>query len=327
MNPMLLLLLPSSIVVAALLTHLMRRISWAYGVWGIDYHKVDKPKIPEMCGASILITLLIFSAILFYLNEMSGDYVLAFILAIALAGAVGAVDDVKKLKGIYKPLFSLIAGLPLVYLHTYYPSLRIPLFGGFYLPIIYPIAIPIAVSVTANSVNMLDVLNGSMAGSASIVSMGILVSALILGREEAAIYSLILLGSLVGFLYFNRYPSKAFSGNIGSLTVGTTLGVIAIQGGLEMVVLTAMFPYIQNSFYFLFKVKRFAEHREVKVRPTKVLDNGLLEASTDDEAPLTLVRLILAKEPLNERDVVNRIFTIFLVSTLFSIVTVVLMVV
>jgi UDP-N-acetylglucosamine--dolichyl-phosphate N-acetylglucosaminephosphotransferase len=325
--PLLSVIVTASFVSSLALTRLLMGVNRRLGIVGVDVHKMDKPEVPEMCGASISITLPLFATLLLIFELASVKYVLAFSLTVAMASLVGLVDDLKKPKGIFKPLAALAAGIPIVLLHTYDPYLSVPIFRGLYLPLIYPLVVPIAISVTTNTVNMLDPFNGTMAGSASLVSAVCFLSALAMGRELAAIYSALLLASLLGFLYYNRYPSRAFSGNVGSLAVGSALGLIAIQGGMEFVVLVAMFPYIQNSFYFLSEVGKFAEGREIGERPTVVLGNGSIGASKERGAPLTLARMVLADGASTEREAIKRILAVFLFSDLMAVATAYLMVV
>jgi UDP-N-acetylglucosamine--dolichyl-phosphate N-acetylglucosaminephosphotransferase len=74
-------------------------------------------------------------------------------------------------------------------------------------------------------------------------------------------------------------------------------GAIAIVGGVEVVATIAILPAIINSFLFLTSVKRIVEHREVKARPTILMDDYRLMSSKELGAPVTLLRLVLANGP------------------------------
>ncbi|MCP8315512.1 MAG: hypothetical protein H3Z51_01430, partial [archaeon] len=129
---------------------------------GIDAHKKDEPVIPEMGGVSLLIgltvSMLIASAIL---PEMMRQF-LSFLTVTLIAGAVGALDDLKTLSAKMKPFLTIFAGLPILVMNTYDPYLPLPLIGSVRFTIIYPIMIPIAIAVTSNAVNMMDPFNGVM---------------------------------------------------------------------------------------------------------------------------------------------------------------------
>ena len=301
------------------------------GIFGVDAHKLSKPRVPEMCGASIPLVLLLLTAVYGTFYPEQRFSLTAFGLVIASTAAVGAVDDKYRLRGIYKPFLGLFCGLPVTILGLLYPgevfnpTLRIPLFGGFHLPVIYPLSVPVAISVTSNTVNMLDPLNGIMAGSVAIVSGGVLIGLLLKGGGSMPVFLFAsLLFSSLGFFFYNRYPSRAFSGNVGQLAVGGGLGAAAILGRVEIATIVAMFPHIQNSFFFLSRIKRFVEHRDISAKPTKLLEDGRLASSLDPKAPLTLVRTMLVGKPATEPQVVSSIFSLFLFSSALAILTLIL---
>src|SRR5260370_35037991 len=185
-----------------------------------------------------------------------------------------------------------------------------------HLPVIYPLTILVAVSVSSKTVNMLDPLNGSMAGGISIVAAGLLIGSLLIGAGSMPIFLYAsLMFSMLGFLYFNRFPARAFAGNVGELSIGASIGALAILGKTEIASIVAIFPNIQNSFFFLSRIRRFTEHRELTAKPTKLLPDGKLADSENPRAPLTLVRTLLIGRPATENDVVSTIGILFLTPT------------
>ena len=94
---------------------------------------------------------------------------------------------------------------------------------------------------------------------------------------------------------------------------------------MEFIVLVAILPYIMNSFFILSSIKGLKEKSEIKERPTKLLDDGFLEASTNPNAPLTVARLFLSGEKLTELQVIRRITLLFVISSLLAIFTFVMM--
>ncbi len=92
----------------------------------------------------------------------------------------------------------------------------------------------------SNAVNLTDGLDGLASGCCSIVFYGLGTEIFLKSKEELIIYGLIcfaMSGLCLGFLKFNQYPAKIFMGDTGSLTIGATLGSIAI---------------LTNSFFTLF---------------------------------------------------------------------------
>jgi len=92
----------------------------------------------------------------------------------------------------------------------------------------------------------------------------------------------------------------------------------------EIASIVAMFPNIQNSFFFLSKIKRFTEHRALTAKPTRLLDDGRLASSSDPKAPLTLVRTLLVGRPAKESEIVSTIFGLYLISATLALITMIL---
>jgi UDP-GlcNAc:undecaprenyl-phosphate/decaprenyl-phosphate GlcNAc-1-phosphate transferase len=87
------------------------------------------------------------------------------------------------------------------------------------------------------------------------------------------------------------------------LVMGSMYGAVAIAGNSEIIGVIALLPAVMNSFLFLASVKKIVEHRQVKVRPTVMRSDFKLAASKEKNAPITLVRLILAEGPLSEKEI------------------------
>jgi UDP-N-acetylglucosamine--dolichyl-phosphate N-acetylglucosaminephosphotransferase len=291
---------------------IMRRMR-GLGIVGHDAHKKDRPLVPEMGGIAILIGLSVSLLVGIIIIPTKSDLLVSFWGTVVIAGIIGAIDDLKPLNAKVKPFLTLFACIPILLMRTYTPSIVFPIIGGTRLTMVYPFLIPIVMAVTSNAVNMMDPFNGVMAGSCSIITLTLLVSAIVLGGGDAIFLCISLLGVLLAFYYYNRYPSRVFSGDVGSLSVGAALGAISLLGRLEVVAVVAFMPQIMNAFYGLSTIGRLYERREV-ARPTKLLEDGRMMARPDPKAPLTLARFILARGPLHEKDVV----TIFMVLSIIS---------
>ena len=85
------------------------------------------------------------------------------------------------------------------------------------------------------------------------------------GFEDIGMFSLILVGSIVGFLIYNTYPAKIFMGDTGSLALGGVMGAIAILTHRELTLLVVASVFvietlsviIQTISYQLFHKKIF----------------------------------------------------------------------
>jgi UDP-N-acetylglucosamine--dolichyl-phosphate N-acetylglucosaminephosphotransferase len=291
------------------------------GIVGRDVHKLSKPEVPEMCGLAIIIGLLVGTVAYGLISSSVVREAVAFIATVLVAGAIGVVDDLHPLGARIKPLLTMLAGVPILVLGPYVPYVEIPLVGPVRFAAVYPLLIPVAIAVTSNSVNMMDVMNGAMPGTVAVISVTMVGLLLWSGDTQTATLASTLLAAMLGFYYFNRFPSKVFDGDTGSLSVGAAVGALAIFGRIEAVVIVALIPHIMNSFYGLASVRGLREHREILQRPIYLLENGQLRASTEKGAPVTLARLILAAGPMGEREVVRGMVLLTIMSCLLAVVT------
>jgi UDP-GlcNAc:undecaprenyl-phosphate GlcNAc-1-phosphate transferase len=277
-----------------------------------DAHKRDKPLVPRPAGPAIMAGIAAAEIALYILTLNTA--VLAVLLTTAIAFVVGYVDDNKVMPGWFKPVALLAAAVPLVVLNFYpHPggvhgdSLNL-VFGRAFIPLLYIPLIFVIIPVTGNTINSIDVLNGVASGFIIIATIPLLASIAIFGSHEVFLAALPLLFAAVAFYRYHKFPSKIFPGDSGTLLVGAMYGALAIAGGSEVIGVIALLPAVMNSFLFLASVKRMVEHREVKARPTILMEDFKLAASIDKAAPATLVRLVVADGPLGEREIGYQIF-------------------
>jgi hypothetical protein len=100
------------------------------------------------------------------------------------------------------------------------------------------------------------------------------------------------------------------------------LACIALFASLEAAVFCALFVHIFNSFYVLYSVEGFLESSDIldKKSDVELLENDLIKASDHKEAALTLPRLILAKGPLEEHQIVRNIHVNSIICGFFAII-------
>lgn len=310
------------LVSVIILTPLIIKILSNRGMLVQDYHKPGKPLIPKPGGPVIIISLILGELIIYLATGEINALVL--LLVTAIAGIIGILDDIFTLSGVLKPALLIAASLPILLFGAYNSHIEFPIFGDVRLSIIYPLLVLIAIPVTANTINTIDVLNGAVSGFIAIASVPLIFALLFMGSFNSVLLVLPLLSVSIGFFIFHRFPSKIFPGDSGSLSLGAIYGAIVIVGGIEVIGVIALLPAILNSFFFLSSVKRLVEHRLIKERPVKVLDGNMLAASRNGSAPITLVRLILADGPLLEKDVTLNILKLVSFSSLLAIITAVL---
>lgn len=184
---------------------------------------------------------------------------------------------------------------------------------SFRIPTLYVLIIPIALSVTANAVNMFDPLNGVASGTSLIALITLYVCSIIsnmLGMFKGDLITptvsitLILPSAIVLFLY-NKYPSRVFIGDVGSLSLGAAIGAYAIINGLEAAGVVTLMPQITNSFLILSSVGKLFERSEMDARPIVVKPDETIEPNLDSRAPITLTRFMAALGYKTEKEIVR----------------------
>src|ERR687895_419573 len=270
-----------------------------------DAHKPEKPQVPRPAGPVIMISIAAAEIVLFILTMNVA--VFAILLTTTIAFFVGYIDDSRVMPGWFKPVALLAAAIPLVLLdiyigNVYGDSLNL-IFGSAYIPLLYIPLIFVIIPITGNTINSIDVLNGVASGFLIIATIPLLASIAIFGSREVFLAALPMLFATIAFYRYHKFPSRIFPGDSGTLVLGAMYGAVAIAGSSEIIGVIALLPAVMNSFLFLASVKRIVEHREIKTRPTILTDDFKIAASKEKNAPITLVRLILAEGPLSEKEI------------------------
>ena len=102
---------------------------------------------------------------------------------------------------------------------------------------LYGLAILFVLVGASNAVNLTDVLDGLAGGLSAIAFIAFALISLSVGFEDIGLFSLILVGGLMGFLIYNTHPAKVFMGDTGSLSLGAVMGAIAILTHRELTLL------------------------------------------------------------------------------------------
>ncbi len=214
----------------------------------------SKKGVPTMGGLLILFGLC-FSTLLWV--DLTNVYVWIILGLTLWYGGIGAYDDYCKIKkqnskglsGRGKMALQIIgavlAGLVIANLPEYSTTLNIPFFKGF-TPDLGLFYIPFAMFVlvgASNAVNLTDGLDGLAAGPTVVTSGVYLLFSYLAGHAvlanylqipyvpgagEVVIFCGALAGASLGFLWFNAYPAQIFMGDVGSLSIGGALGMVAI---------------------------------------------------------------------------------------------------
>ena len=284
-----------------------------------DYNRIGGANVARPGGPSILAGIMASELVLYALY--SSTAVLAIMLTTFLAFLVGLADDRKVLGGWFKPLALAASAIPIIVLGVYEPHLAFPLFGHVKIPELYLALIIFMIPITGNTINSIDVLNGVASGFMTIASFALTISLFIVHHYDVALASLPMGFVSLAFYKYHKFPSRIFPGDSGALTLGAMYGTIAIVGHVEIIAAIALLPAVINSFLFLSSVKRIIEHRQLKASPVEHTEDFKLKATADKDAPVTLVRLIVANRPMTEKEVGFAIFKLALFSAALAIIT------
>lgn len=315
----------SSLPVAYLFTRYLKGYLMEKGMTVPDAHKEGKPPVARPGGPAILVASLAALLLIYLLNQQA--MIISFMLVLSISFLVGLVDDLRSLSGPTKVILLLLSPLPILLLHTYSPFPPFPFSGHLRLTDVYPLLVLVAIPVSSNTFNMIDIYNGLVSGFSIIAFVPLVVDFALTGQAVPLAMALAVLLSVAGFYPFHRYPSKVFPGDSGTLAIGAAYGALAIMGHAEIVAIVALLPSVLNSFFVISSVGGFIEHKEMKKRPVRLREDFMLEASREKDAPVTLARMLLADGPLSERQLSARVMLLEGYSSVLAIITLILILV
>ncbi|MCX6803184.1 MAG: hypothetical protein NTY48_01285 [Candidatus Diapherotrites archaeon] len=235
------------------------------GLTGKDMNKYSKPKVAELGGVLVFLGfsfglfLAIFAIKYLKLMNIELSVLLAGFCTVSMIAFIGVIDDIigwkKGIRQWQHALFPIVAALPLMAIKISNGPISLPLIGllphEFILPfgvisfsLLYSlILIPIGVTGASNATNMLAGLNGLETGLGILIIGTLAIIAALNGKIGALVFAIPILGALVAFLFFNKFPAKIFGGDGLTLMTGASIAVICIIGDMEKigVLLIALF--------------------------------------------------------------------------------------
>ena len=269
----------------------------------LDQFQAKKEGTPTMGGVFIVGSILVSVGLWGNWSNMFVVMTSAVCFSLAL---LGGIDDYVKLKGIgphrgisarvksfWQVLIALIVGI-FVYL---YPDITTNLDVPFFKNLVFNLGpffvfwVVLVVVGSCNAVNLTDGLDGLAIGSTLMVAFTMAILSYVTGNVDMSDYLYIpyvpgageltvfcaaMVGASLGFLWFNCYPASVFMGDVGSLALGGSLGMIAIliKKELLLVVLGGVFvieagSVILQVFSFkltgkrIFKMSPFHHHLQL----------------------------------------------------------------
>ena len=210
------------------------------GMVGEDLNKPHKPKIAEMGGIAVVIGFFAGISAALVLDGVANKELLYVSLSAVLGAAfIGVLDDLFELRQRQKAFFPFILALPLGAALS--SVIYLPFVGEVDFGVLMIIGAPFAITCAANAGNMLEGFNGLGAGLGIIMSGTLIVLGLHHGRLDGVYILAPLMGCLIAFLWFNKYPAKIFPGDTLMLFMGAAIAVGGMLSNL----------YIQTSVIFL----------------------------------------------------------------------------
>ena len=242
------------------------------------WHEV-KTGTPTMGGSvfvfSILVTLLVSAWLLNLLDASVWMVLLTFLFF----GGIGFLDDfisifkkqneglTSKQKFIAQLVFSVMI-IALGYLLG--AQFSIPFLSMTFInPIIVTLFSVFWITGFSNAVNISDGLDG-LAGGLNIIAYGAyFYLAMQAGQESIALVCLVVIGALLGFLFYNKKPAKIFMGDVGSLALGAGLAVIslALNHPWSLVIIGLVFVLETASVIIQVAVFKRTKKRVFKMSP------------------------------------------------------------
>lgn len=276
-------------------------VSLLIGPWMIrrlNYHQIgqvvrddgpeshfSKAGTPTMGGALILVSIAI-STLLW--SDLSNHYVWIVLLVTVAFGAVGWVDDYRKVfeqntvglsarwKYFWQSLIGLTAAIVLYY------TAQSPVETQYIIPFFKDVAIDVGllyIVITyfmivgfSNAVNLTDGLDGLAILPTVMVGGALGLIAYLAGHSEFSAYLNIpnvsgsgeivifagaLMGAGLGFLWFNTYPAQIFMGDVGALALGASLGVMAVISRHEIVLFIMGGIFVMETASVILQVASF----------------------------------------------------------------------
>jgi phospho-N-acetylmuramoyl-pentapeptide-transferase len=274
----------------------LRQIGQSVREDGPESH-LSKQGTPTMGGVLILVCITT-STLLW--ADLGNQYIWVALFVLLCFGAIGWIDDWKKValknskglsakaKYLGQSLISLIAASTLsrradtpaetTLLIPFFKDVLIPLGAG------YVVLTYFVIVGTSNAVNLTDGLDGLailpavlVAGAlgafayltGNVIFSQYLFLPYISGTGELTIFLGAIVGAGLGFLWFNTYPAQIFMGDVGALSLGAALGVVAVMVRQELVLFIMGGVFVLETVSVMLQVAsfRFTGRRLFRMAP------------------------------------------------------------
>ena len=227
---------------------------------------IDKKGTPTMGGVAF-VSASIISYLIFSIGQIVSLNILALIVGYIGFFLIGFIDDYLKVKiksydGLKASIRILLEIVVSIYVILILKEngfaldrLYIPVIKSFvntsylFLPFLL-----IVIIGSSNAINLSDGLDGLASGLAMICLTPFILISLDSGNYELTLFLISVVGSLIGFLFFNFHPAKIFMGDCGSLALGSLLAISSIILNSEIILVVAGILFVLEAFSVILQV-------------------------------------------------------------------------
>jgi phospho-N-acetylmuramoyl-pentapeptide-transferase len=220
---------------------------------------------PTMGGVLLIAVVLVLFGIL---GQIQGG-VIAPLATLAAVGLLGAFDDwlnARTGEGIrarQKLLWQVVLSIAVAWQiwSTYQiTGIRVPFVGVVDVPpqVYIPFA-AFAIVAASNGVNITDGLDGLAGGTLAFAFVSFMIIALLNDPQQKniALLCALMIGALLGYLWFNVHPAQVFMGDSGSLSFGATLAVVALITGQILILPVVGFVFVMETMSDIIQIGYF----------------------------------------------------------------------
>ena len=210
-------------------------------------NKRKKHKSPTPLCGGIALYIGFFVSYLLFVGDEAKQQIMIFIGATFIV-LIGLVDDYYKTKGKEFPILprliiQLLSAILVFKAGIIFKGFTNPFTSEFILlnPTLQFILTITWIFGVTTVINWSDGMDGLAGGISLISSITFFVAAIILGRNVSALISIGVVGSIAGFLYYNKYPAKVFMGDSGANLLGFLLSITALDGAFKSATVMSLF--------------------------------------------------------------------------------------
>lgn len=221
-----------------------------------DMNKLGSKKIPGAGGVTVvfgfILGVLFYIAInTFYFKSIDNIVeILALTTSILIVSGIGIIDDLLGWQhgGLSKKnrlIILFFAAVPLMVINAGVHTVSIPFIYQFDIGLLYPlIVIPIGIVGATATFNFLAGYNGLEAGQGILILSSLAIFSWLNGTNWLSLIIICMVVSLMAFMFYNKYPSKIFPGDVLTYPIGCLIAIIAILGNMELFTVFIFIPYI-----------------------------------------------------------------------------------